>query len=202
MQDDHASCVPVQVRSFDRLLRLRAVFHAIARRETASTSPVICWVDLVLARCGEAALALASTRSTAAPLVSTPLQTLAEHKERMSLYAALQLPGKHRTLLSRPPHSIFQGLTEQWSDIVDMIASDYASPAAIRLAIRLVFAVYVLPLDLRGLSGAPDRLWPVDGYDFRFLNLTLQASGCDLGQDEMRSSIRCERISTRQMRMM
>ena len=52
---------------------------------------------------------------------------------------------------------------ERWSDVVDLIASDYASPAASRLAVRLVFAVYVLPIDLRGSSQQHLHSWPEEG---------------------------------------
>lgn len=50
-------------------------------------------------------------------------------------------------------------LLDTLEDVIGTIGSEYASPAAIRLALRLLYAAYVICPDLSDAF-----LWPNDGY--------------------------------------
>ncbi|TFK57310.1 hypothetical protein OE88DRAFT_118956 [Heliocybe sulcata] len=109
------------------LFDYRQLFYRIASQECprdTAPSVIICWVDVILARLGEVVCVLAAE----APVLddnSAISASLKKQYEDDSLRAAAQLP-------------------EKWLDVLQLMASDHASSASIRLAIRLTFGVKVI----------------------------------------------------------
>ncbi|KAJ7706399.1 hypothetical protein B0H17DRAFT_1037040 [Mycena rosella] len=109
------------------LFKHRKVFHKIAAHslasEPGSSGAIVCWVDVILAKLGDASI----TVTTGAFLdLATPLfPGSTESRSEDSLRAASQLPS-------------------DWPSVVGVIASHKASPAAKRLALRLAFCAFVL----------------------------------------------------------
>ncbi|KAJ6574902.1 hypothetical protein B0H19DRAFT_1126284 [Mycena capillaripes] len=109
------------------LFEQRKIFHRIAAQsfatEPGSSVAVICWVDSILHKLGDVTIAVASGISSdlTTPLLPGSTQFRAED----GLRAASQLPSN-------------------WSSVAGLIASDQASPAAKRLALRLTFAAFIL----------------------------------------------------------
>ena len=79
-----------------KLFELRRVFHKIAAGQSAcrqQTAMIICWVDVLLAKLGDAALVM--TRIFAGLDERENVSEVFEiHRRQLSLYAALQLPGE------------------------------------------------------------------------------------------------------------
>lgn len=76
------------------LFQLRRCFHTIATQELDSRHPkisVVCWVDVLLSKLGEAVMAIVDTE-TYESMETGSLYSLDQHKEAISLQAALQLP--------------------------------------------------------------------------------------------------------------
>ncbi|KAJ7139919.1 hypothetical protein C8R44DRAFT_765765 [Mycena epipterygia] len=109
------------------LFEHRKVFHKIAAQSLASgagsSGSIVCWVDVILSKLGDAISTVASGVSLDH---TTPLfPGSAEFRVEDNLRAACQLPA-------------------DWQSVAEVIASDQASPAAKRLALRLTFAAFVL----------------------------------------------------------
>ncbi|KAI0094728.1 hypothetical protein BDY19DRAFT_39080 [Irpex rosettiformis] len=129
----------------EKLLIFRRIFHRLAAEEAVGKSTaVICWVDRILAKLGQVVHQSINFTFEKTPLTSTSflnavschLSTLGEHRGDTSLRAALQLP-----------HTLPQ--------IVSTIESEYASMAAIRLTVRIMFSMTMLqcPVGIKkGLS--------------------------------------------------
>ncbi|KAJ7783558.1 hypothetical protein DFH07DRAFT_788206 [Mycena maculata] len=110
----------------EALFELRKVFHQIAAQSLAapgSCGAIVCWVDAILFKIGDASITVASGFSLD---LTTPLfPGSADVRAEDGLRAASQLPS-------------------EWHLVCGVIASDQASPAAKRLALRLSFAAFVL----------------------------------------------------------
>ncbi|KAF8213280.1 hypothetical protein K438DRAFT_2009512 [Mycena galopus ATCC 62051] len=102
--------------------------QSLAAEPESSAAVVCCWVDAFLFKLGEATIAVGSGVSLA-PLFPGS----AEFRAEDGLRAASQLP-------------------PNWHSVAGVIASDQASPAAKRLALRLTFAAFVLGPCLRSRS--------------------------------------------------
>ncbi|KAF7339646.1 hypothetical protein MSAN_02179400 [Mycena sanguinolenta] len=101
----------------------RKILHRIAAQSLADEpgpAAVICWVDAFLFKLGDTTITVASGVSLAPPFPGS-----AELRAEDGLRAASQLPSN-------------------WHSVARVIASDQASPAAKRLALRLTFAAFVL----------------------------------------------------------
>nr|GAT47867.1 predicted protein [Mycena chlorophos] len=112
----------VDISFLDTLFSHRRVFLAIASRNADHHSgAVVCWVDAILMKIGDAAVSIAS---------GVPLERLRTafcfpgHRDD-GLRAASQLPAN-------------------WISVSSVMGSENASPAARRLALRLTFAAFVL----------------------------------------------------------
>ncbi|KAJ6627132.1 hypothetical protein B0H10DRAFT_1995578 [Mycena sp. CBHHK59/15] len=109
------------------LFEHRKIFHRIAAQsiapESSPSGAVICWVDAILAKLGDATVLIA----TGSPLELTVPLFPGNTELRMedNLRAASQMPS-------------------DWNSVAGMMASDQSSPAAKRLALRLTFAAFVL----------------------------------------------------------
>ncbi|KAJ7357155.1 hypothetical protein DFH08DRAFT_851184 [Mycena albidolilacea] len=106
------------------LFEQRKIFHRIAVQslaaEPGSSTAVVCWVDAILTKLGDATIPVASG------VCLTPLFSgSAESRAEDGLRAATQLP-------------------PNWHSVAGVIASGHASPAAKRLALRLTFGAFVL----------------------------------------------------------
>ncbi|CDO72363.1 hypothetical protein BN946_scf184977.g60 [Trametes cinnabarina] len=115
------------------LLEFRVLFRNIASRHVAASSAgvTICWVDVVLARLGQSIVCAAGMFGDVKSEDANQPEALRAQKEDDMLRAAIQLPGK-------------------WRDVVGVIGSKYASPAAARLASTLAWGVYVMTEKLSG----------------------------------------------------
>ncbi|KAI0704934.1 hypothetical protein BC835DRAFT_1315820 [Cytidiella melzeri] len=140
---------------------MRLCFHKLATREAVGQNmAVVCWVDSILAKMGEAAQCVFSSDGHAflpsSSLDATPsrYRTLSEHREERALQAALQLP-----------HTLPQ--------VMSTIGSTHASAAAIRLAVRIMFSAIILQSPV-----GVNRLWP-----FPCAHSTLQTFICERGLD-------------------
>ncbi|OCH96529.1 hypothetical protein OBBRIDRAFT_8420 [Obba rivulosa] len=111
------------------LFEFRQIFHVIASRSVApgGASLVVCWVDVVLVKLSDAVVVIAGgiESTTGEP----ELVTLRRQREEDMLRAAIQLP-------------------ETWRGVATMISSRYASPAAKRLGLRILFGAYILGPEL------------------------------------------------------
>ncbi|KAI0815141.1 hypothetical protein BC629DRAFT_845726 [Irpex lacteus] len=122
-----------QVSVIEKLFVLRRTFHQLSAEENNNNEnvAVVSCVDALFAKLGHLVSHIGSyQRDEACPsLPSDPLPqnsfTIGGHREETSLRAALQLP-----------HTLAQ--------LISIIASDHASIAVIRLAIRILFSATVL----------------------------------------------------------
>lgn len=147
----------VQIRFFTRLLDIRDAVHCIASRQLySSKASVVCWVDVVLTKMGNLISIIVTEASETASTLDAP--SLAELRIEQSLQAAIQMPCECacNVQLSRRADHVSRPAT--WDAIPGFIASDYASPAATRLALNLLYAVYILGR----MSSAGDD-WPSEG---------------------------------------
>ncbi|KAL1726898.1 hypothetical protein EV714DRAFT_276093 [Schizophyllum commune] len=115
----------------------RAVFHRIAAGAQPSIAPpsvIVCWVDALLAKLAPGITGECTSANSASDFIQS-------QRYSDSLRAAAQLP-------------------ESWDDIPQALASAAMSPAARRLAIRLLYGAFVLSegRDGHGTDNAP----PVD----------------------------------------
>jgi len=119
------------------LFEYRTVFRTVAARQVPfgySSSPVICWVDVVLARIS----ALVDHPDCVFP----HLPSLQKQREDDTLRAATQLPGLQS--LFRGNLALCDSYTASWLEAAGWFASEDGSPAACRMSLRLTFVVYVL----------------------------------------------------------
>ncbi|KAL4243562.1 hypothetical protein ABKN59_001107 [Abortiporus biennis] len=116
----------VQTTFMDKLFRYRAIFHRIASRDNythGGSATIICWVDVILVKLAHITTSIFSPATdNSRSQINNPLD---EHRDELRLHAMAQLPHK-------------------WPDIPTVVSSDYASPAAIRLSVRLLYAVLIL----------------------------------------------------------
>ncbi|KAF9044860.1 hypothetical protein BDZ89DRAFT_1127884 [Hymenopellis radicata] len=105
------------------LFEHRRVFHAIAASEVSShaSSTIVCWVDSVLVKIADAAVALISGSNEVDTHTSEPWRP---QREDDNLRGASQLPGS-------------------WDLVGTVLNSQHASPAAKRIGIRLLFATCI-----------------------------------------------------------
>ncbi|GBE78374.1 hypothetical protein SCP_0112590 [Sparassis crispa] len=123
------------------LFDYRKLFHGIAARDTSHTSApstVVCWVDVVLSKLGDAVISLIGRHCTDVKTLEWSFSTLKQQRETDSLYAAVQLP-------------------DGWTDVPNVINAEHASPAAKRLALQLTFAVYVVGPQLEDAGTTSDQ---------------------------------------------
>ncbi|KAG1755140.1 uncharacterized protein EDB91DRAFT_275391 [Suillus paluster] len=109
------------------MFQYRRLFHALAVQElqTVSVVPiVISWVDAVIAKLGDIVSCVASATYDRCLDNDLP-QALRKRREEDNLRAAAQLP-------------------DRWDSIPSILISEKASPAAKRLALRLLVSRYVL----------------------------------------------------------
>ncbi|KAJ7655030.1 hypothetical protein DFH06DRAFT_1201391 [Mycena polygramma] len=123
------------------LFEHRKIFHRIAAlslaSEPGSSVTIICWVDNLLSKLGDTSIAVASGVSLH---LATPFfPGSAEFRAEEGLRAASQLPSN-------------------WHSVPGVIASNQASQAAKRLALRLTFAAFVIGpcMCSKSLNNAPD----------------------------------------------
>ncbi|EMD41766.1 hypothetical protein CERSUDRAFT_90342 [Gelatoporia subvermispora B] len=125
-----AICALLDGSFMSLLFDYRRIFHIIAAKAMSpgsTSSLVVCWADVVLVKLSEAIVAIARGGDE---LPREPeFITLRRHKEDDLLRAAIQLP-------------------EHWRDVATVVSSDYASPGAKRLALCVLYGVYVLGPDL------------------------------------------------------
>lgn len=116
-----------------KLFEYRQAFYSIAARLIApGTAPsvVVCWVDVILTKLSDATLVVVS--GTHSDLSSTQaFNSLHKQQEDDAIRAATQLP-------------------RRWDAVPDLLASEHASPALARLALRLLFAAYTVHPQLTG----------------------------------------------------
>ncbi|PBL00741.1 hypothetical protein ARMGADRAFT_1160030 [Armillaria gallica] len=112
----------------------RTVFHHIAVSSAVdATSTIVCWVDVLLAKLADAIIMVAGNGSQLSGVQHSEEWHL--QREDDNLRAASQLPS-------------------QWASVKRVLTSKQASPAARRLALRLIFGVCII---LPSLGGHDDR---------------------------------------------
>ncbi|KAH9857903.1 hypothetical protein C2E23DRAFT_801926 [Lenzites betulinus] len=113
------------------LLEYRTLFRTIASRnlEGSTTAIAVCWVDIILARLGQAVVNASGLLCGVQPSDQDLPEALRAQKTDDMLRAAVQLP-------------------EKWSGIQQLLCSEHASPAAIRLAFSLVWGMTVMATQL------------------------------------------------------
>ncbi|KAF5377507.1 hypothetical protein D9615_005280 [Tricholomella constricta] len=121
----------VNVKFLSILFRHRKTSRVIAAKATTpnAATTIVCWVDVVLAKLSMFILHVAGgfSRHPLAPCS----EFIQYQREEDCVKAATQMP-------------------EKWESVIDVIGSNKTSPAAIRLATRLVFAAYVMAPQLNG----------------------------------------------------
>ncbi|KAH0590564.1 hypothetical protein H2248_000705 [Termitomyces sp. 'cryptogamus'] len=109
---------------------------------STTVAAVVCWVDAVLAKLATFILVVAQGLVPHLSKLSNS-NLLRSQREDETVHAAAQLP-------------------ERWESIIDVIGSNTASPAAIRLATRLLFAALVMGPQLNGeRQWADSRIQPL-----------------------------------------
>ncbi|KAF8622240.1 hypothetical protein AX15_007179 [Amanita polypyramis BW_CC] len=109
----------------NQLFALRKAFRLIRRpRSTFSTTVDVCWTDVVLAKLSLMSIALATGIYPDELGVPSSNSLICQQRHNYIL-AAMQLP-------------------ESWSSIFSVVTSHNSSPAAKRVALRLLYTVYVL----------------------------------------------------------
>ncbi|KAI0762859.1 hypothetical protein C8Q74DRAFT_183839 [Fomes fomentarius] len=123
------------------LFQYRVIFNRIAANSTegSNSSLIITWVDIVLARLGQAITVAAGTFFRVPPIDQHQPMSVRAQREDDILRAAVQLPDK-------------------WTDIVHVLSSKHVSPAAYRLVMCLVFGVYVIAPHLSEQLVTVDRV--------------------------------------------
>lgn len=122
--------------------------HRKASRNIAvqsDTSTVISWVDILLAKLSTFALTVAAGFSC--EILVHESKFMRSQREEDCVRASTQLPGVSHCRLFNT-HT--EALLERWQSLTDVMVSKTQSPAAIRLALRLLFAVYVMGPQLSG----------------------------------------------------
>lgn len=133
----------VDVDFLSVLFEYRQVFYGIAAQSASTTNSstiLVCWVDVVLAKLSLLSLNVASGLS---PKLHG---ALTDYRERDCVQAATQLPG----ILFSYGFGIQLNFSDNWQSVISVVGSSKTSPAAKRLALRLVYAAYVLGPQLRG----------------------------------------------------
>ncbi|KAG6879742.1 hypothetical protein C0992_012345 [Termitomyces sp. T32_za158] len=123
-EEKHLNHPKANARFLSILFLHRNACRVVAAQDDASTAVVVCWVDLVLAKLATFIFLVAAGL---VPHFSTlnDSNLLRSQREDDSVHAATQLP-------------------ERWESLIEVVGSDTASPAAIRLATRLLFAALVM----------------------------------------------------------
>jgi hypothetical protein len=129
------------------LFSVRQAFQNPIHKLIDAPSTVVCWLDVVLAKLGLFVLNVAGGFS---PSLQAPfLEYMRLHREEDAVRAAAQLPGI--CFLDAVIQFGFICMSsEKWQSMVNTIASNNASPATKRLALRLLFAAYVMGPQLSG----------------------------------------------------
>jgi hypothetical protein len=136
--------IPVNAAFLNILFDHRQKFSSIGARSyphnKLSSATIISWVDVVLAKLGNFILSVASGLSHG--LHNHTSGYLQYQRDEDGIRAATQLPG-----ISIFTYQAYLRLTrfpEKWESLMGVVASNQASPAAKRLALRLLFAAYVM----------------------------------------------------------
>ena len=138
------ACSPVRVTFIIQLFELRKTFRLIRRRRFPfSTTVAICWTDVVLANLGLFSVALTSGVCPDG-LTATNTNGLICQQQHNYFLAAAQLPGGS----VYGCHIRLTRESEHWLHVHSMTTLHRSSPAAKKLAIRLLHAVYVLGAQL------------------------------------------------------
>ncbi|KAG2149856.1 hypothetical protein BD769DRAFT_1381585 [Suillus cothurnatus] len=149
------------------LFQYRRLFHALAVQELKKVAVVpiiISWVDAVLAKLGDVVSCVASAMHDRYLDEELP-EALRKRREEDNLRAAAQLP-------------------DRWDSVPSILTSEKASPAAKRLALRLLVSQYVLQPQLAlhpRVVGAPldDSMVSLLPYLTNFMQQTVgQLSEC------------------------
>lgn len=127
------------------LFTYRQIFHSIAAKDVPNGTIIpttVCWVDLLLSKLGDIIVSIARGSST---LMSsaTAFSSLEKQRESDALRVATQLPGKSYVLgiMVTVQLFCFEG---KWMDVHCVLSAQQASPAVQRLALQLIFGVYVM----------------------------------------------------------
>lgn len=126
------------------LFGYRTKIYDIAARNANGQTLIVCWVDVILAKLGQAIIATAGSLCGVVHSYRTQPSTILAQKDNSILRAAAQLPGGHD---KRPPENIHSHAywpAESWSNVAGVLCSDHHSPAAVRLATSLIFGVNVM----------------------------------------------------------
>ncbi|TFY52613.1 hypothetical protein EVJ58_g9913 [Rhodofomes roseus] len=121
-------CGSVDPENVALLFAYRQVFYVIAAREVhvgMASSAVVCWVDVVFAKLGEAITTVAAGSPPSTDQSADLHASMQKQFESHLLRAATQLPST-------------------WSALPTVLSAAHASPAACRLAMRLLYGIYVL----------------------------------------------------------
>ncbi|KAG6836806.1 hypothetical protein H0H93_002828 [Arthromyces matolae] len=102
---------------------------AVTITASKATTVVVCWVDVVLAKFAALVTTLSAGLSTRPFVVDEDF--LKFGRESDHVYAVTQLP-------------------ERWEGMIEVLGSSTASPAAIRVAVRLLFAILIMEPQLTG----------------------------------------------------
>ncbi|KAG1757425.1 hypothetical protein EDB19DRAFT_1900951 [Suillus lakei] len=144
------------------MFQYRRLFHTLAVQELKSIAVVpiiISWVDAVLAKLGDVVSRVASAMYDRYFDDNLP-EALRKRREEDNLRAAAQLP-------------------DRWDSVPSILTSEKASPAAKRLALRLLISRYVLQPQLALHPGVVDA--PLDDRRYglaAFLSHRLYAVHC------------------------
>lgn len=104
---------------------------------------MVCWVDIIFARLADVVLLVLQDRGSKDNSESV-FQTIAKHRSEAGLHAAAQLPRTFSVLPCGMKQTVDpRAIPDSWEDTVEMMSSEYASPAATRLVIRLLYVAYV-----------------------------------------------------------
>ncbi|KAA1468170.1 hypothetical protein DENSPDRAFT_376023 [Dentipellis sp. KUC8613] len=117
-----------------KLFGYRMVLQSMASMEsTSGNSPslAVCLVDMILAKLGDATVVIAGIAGHCTSN-SIPVNSLTSQRKKGDVRTAASLP-------------------RLWCNVPTLLVSDTASPAILRLALRLVFAVHVMRPLLMGL---------------------------------------------------
>lgn len=112
---------------------------------------VISWVDAILAKLGDVTSCVASAMHDR--YFNDDLsEALRKRREEDNLRAAAQLPGSRRSC--QMLQIILMFALDRWDSIPSILTSEKTSPAAKRLALRLLVSLYVLQPQL--IERSPD----------------------------------------------
>lgn len=124
----------------------REAFRAIAYESSMTSATVITWVDVLMAKLGKAIVIAAIGFSFPAAELPPGIQHFMQED---ALRAAAQLPRKTQTYFQTC--GLYSWHIGKWEDVASLLdLAEGASPGARRLAMRLMFATYIMSSSLMG----------------------------------------------------